>query len=120
MDSRTLSLLSAQSPPPAKPRSPIPTPLTHSPAPKTPLKKAQEQVEQELESTGKGQEQYDALQEFCTPTSVFPIFDFAYGMGGGVFGTDSSNNGAAMNVISNAFIIKSLKDTLKLNSNIII
>lgn len=50
------------------------------------------------------EEQYDALQEFCTPTSVFPIFDFAYGMGGGVFGTDSSNNGAAMNVISNAFI----------------
>ncbi len=49
-------------------------------------------------------EQYDAIQEYLTPSSVFPKFDFAYGMGGGMYGVDSSNNGAPMNVLTTAML----------------
>ena len=31
------------------------------------------------------EEQYDALREFTDPTKVFPIYDFGYGMGSGMY-----------------------------------
>ncbi len=50
------------------------------------------------------EEQYDVIQEYLSSESVCPIFDFAYGMGGGMYGVDSRNNGAAVNVLTTAFL----------------
>ena len=52
-------------------------------------------------------EQYDVIQEYLTPTAAFPKFDFAYGMGSGMYGVDNSNTGAPMNVLTTSFLLGS-------------
>ena len=64
-------------------------------------------------------EQYDAICEYLTPSAVFPKYDFGYGMGGIMYGTDNTNNGAAMNILTTGMLNGSygswdiLRDTYK-------